>query len=78
MQNVMYVFMLLHFLEMGMSVAKTVSSVDSWKGLVFNMWVCTLMFAIMLAFKDTLEALRTSCATSSAGSAQRPYLFTLV
>lgn len=57
MQNVVYVFLLFHFLGLGITVAKTVSPVDSWMALFFNMWVCTLMFAILLAFKDTLECL---------------------
>ena len=56
-QNVVYVFLLFHFLGLGITVAKTVSPVDSWMALFFNMWVCTLMFAILLAFKDTLECL---------------------
>ena len=57
MQNVVYVFLLFHYLGLGITVAKTMSPVDSWMALFFNMWVSTLMFAILLAFKDTLECL---------------------
>ena len=60
-QNVVYVFMLLRFLELGMFyiclAANLVSPVESWKGLLFNMWFGSLVFGIMLAFKDTLECL---------------------
>jgi hypothetical protein len=31
--------------------------VDSWKGLLYNMWYGMLVFSMMQAFKDTLEAL---------------------
>jgi hypothetical protein len=61
MQNVIYFIMLAHFLEACMFVpcfaARVVSPVESWTGLFFNMWVCVLVFGMMLAFKDTLECL---------------------
>ena len=59
--NVVYVMVLLNFLDLGMFypcyLAKVVSPVDSWKGLFFNMWFCALIFGLMLAFKGTLESL---------------------
>ena len=61
MQNVVYVMMLLHFLETGMFwicfAAHTVSPMASWKGLFYNMWFSLLVAGIMLAFKGTLEVL---------------------
>jgi hypothetical protein len=60
-QNVVYVMMLLHFLELCMFyiafAAHTVSPVESWKGLFYNMWFGALVLGIMCAFKDTLETL---------------------
>lgn len=53
--------MLLHFLELCMFyiafAAHTVSPVESWKGLFYNMWFGALVLGMMLRFKDTLEAL---------------------
>ena len=60
-QNVVYIYAFLLILETGMlfplSAAKVVSPVDSWKGLLYNMWYDMLVFSMMKAFKDTLEAL---------------------
>ena len=60
-QNVVYVMMLLHFLELCMFyisfAAHTVSPVESWKGLFYNMWFGALVLGIMCSFKDTLECL---------------------
>ena len=60
-QNVVYVMMLLHFLELCMFyisfAAHTVSPVESWKGLFYNMWFGALVLCMMLRFKDTLETL---------------------
>ncbi len=60
-QNVIYFIMLMNFVEAGMFTscyaAKVVSPVESWKGLFYNMWYGMLVVCIMLAFKDTLEAL---------------------
>jgi hypothetical protein len=61
MHNVVYVFMLLRFLELGMFyisfAAHSVSPVESWKGLFYNMWFGSLVLGMMLAFKITLETL---------------------
>ena len=61
LQNVVNVMMLLHFLEVGMFwiclAATIVSPVESWKGLFYNMWISLLVGSMMMAFKDTLEAL---------------------
>lgn len=60
-QNVVYVMMLLRFLELGMFyiclAANIVSPVESWKGLFYNMWFGSLVLGMMLAFKNTLECL---------------------
>jgi hypothetical protein len=60
-QNVVYVFMLLRFLELGMFyicfAATTVSPVESWKGLFYNMWFGWIVLCMLLRFKDTLECL---------------------
>jgi hypothetical protein len=61
MQNVVYVTMLLYFIDKFMSwvwfTAIVVSPVESWKGLFYNMWISVLVCSMMLAFKDTLEAM---------------------
>ena len=61
LQNVVNVFMLLYFLELSLGgiivTARTVSPVESWKGLFYNMWTSLLVVAMMNAFKDTLESL---------------------
>ena len=61
LQNVVNVFMLLYFLELSLGgiivTARTVSPVESWKGLFYNMWTSLLVVSMMTAFKDTLEAL---------------------
>ena len=61
LQNVVYVMMLLRFLELGVFyiclAATIVSPVESWKGLFYNMWFGSLVLGMMLAFKDTLECL---------------------
>ena len=61
LQNVVYVVMLVHFLELGMFwicfAASKVSPVDSWKGFAYNLWFCGLVCGMMLAFKGTLEYL---------------------
>jgi hypothetical protein len=61
LQNVVYALLLMLFVEVGMSNscfnAKIVSPVESWKGLFYNMWYSMLVFAMMVQFKDTLEAL---------------------
>jgi hypothetical protein len=60
-QNVIYFIMLVGFVETGMFfpcfAARVVSPVESWKGLFYNMWYSMLVFAMMKAFKDTLETL---------------------
>ena len=59
--NVVYVMMLVHFFETGLSwccfAASKVSPVDSWKGFAYNLFFCSLVFSLMLVFKGTLEAL---------------------
>lgn len=61
LQNVVYFLMLAMFVEVGMFfpcfAARIVSPVESWKGLFYNMWYSMLVFGMMMAFKDTLEAL---------------------
>ena len=61
LQNVVNIFMLLYFLELSLGgiivTARTVSPVESWKGLFYNMWTSLLVVSMMTAFKDTLEAL---------------------
>jgi hypothetical protein len=61
LQNVVNFLMLATFVDAGMFTscyaAKVVSPVESWKGLFFNMWYAMLVFGMMVAFKDTLEAL---------------------
>ena len=60
-QNVIYFIMLAHFLEACMFIpcfaTRIVSPVESWTGLFYNMWFSVLVFGMMMAFKDTLEAL---------------------
>jgi hypothetical protein len=60
-QNVIYFIMLAHFLEACMFIpcfaTRVVSPVESWTGLFYNMWFSVLVFGMMMAFKDTLEAL---------------------
>ena len=59
--NVVYVMMLVHFFETGLSwccfAASKVSPVDSLKGFAYNLYFCSLVFCFMLVFKGTLEAL---------------------
>jgi hypothetical protein len=61
LQNVVYFLMLAMFVEVGMFfpcfAARDVSPVESWKGLFFNVWYTVLVSGMMMAFKDTLEAL---------------------
>jgi hypothetical protein len=61
LQNVIYFIMLVNFVETGMLApcftAHIVSPVESWKGLFYNMWYSVLVLYMMVAFKDTLEAL---------------------
>jgi hypothetical protein len=61
LQNVVYFVMLAMFVEVGMFfpcfAASVVSPVESWKGLFYNMWYSVLVLYMMVAFKDTLEAL---------------------
>lgn len=61
LQNVVYVGLLVYFLEVGMFwicfAADRVSPMDSWKGFVYNLFFCVLVFSLMLVFKGTLEAL---------------------
>jgi hypothetical protein len=61
LQNVIYFIMLANYVETGMLFAcfasRVVSPVESWKGLFYNMWFGVLVFGMMLAFKDTLQAL---------------------
>jgi hypothetical protein len=59
--NVVYVMMLVHFLETGMFwicfAAKNVSPAESLKGFAYNLFFCGLVYSLMLVFKDTLECL---------------------
>jgi hypothetical protein len=61
LQNVVYVGLLVYFLEVGMYwicfAANQVSPAASWKGFAYNLWFGTLVIGMMRAFKDTLEAL---------------------
>lgn len=61
LQNVVYVGLLVYFLEVGMYwicfAANQVSPAASWKGFAFNLWFGALVIGMMRAFKDTLEAL---------------------
>ena len=58
LQNVVSALLLERFLEIGMFYPLVAAkNVESWKGLVFSMFYCMLVFAMILAFKDTLEAL---------------------
>ena len=61
LQNVVNILLLVNFVELGMFyscvAAKQVSPVESWKGLCYNVFFCSFVLAMMLAFKDTLEAL---------------------
>ena len=59
--NVVYVMMLVHFFETGLSwccvAASKVSPADSLKGFAYNLYFCSLVFCLMLVFKGTLECL---------------------
>jgi hypothetical protein len=59
--NVVYVMILVHFLDSGVAwicvAAKTVSPAGSWMGFAYNMWFAALVSSMMLAFRGTLEAL---------------------
>jgi hypothetical protein len=59
--NVVYVMMLVHFFETGLSwccfAAVKVSPADSLKGFAYNLFFCSLVFSLMLVFKGTLECL---------------------
>ena len=59
--NVVYVMMLVHFFETGLSwccvAASKVSPADSLKGFAYNLFFCSLVFSLMLVFKGTLECL---------------------
>ncbi len=59
--NVVYIMMLVHFLETGMFwicfTAKNVSPAESLKGFAYNLFFCGLVYCLMLVFKDTLECL---------------------
>ena len=61
LQNVVYVGLLVYFLEVGMYwicfAANQVSPAASWKGFAYNLWFGALVIGMMRAFKDTLEAL---------------------
>lgn len=61
LQNVVYVLLLAAFVDNGMFfacfAAKQVSPVDSWRGLLFNMWFGALVLVMMVTFKNTLEFL---------------------
>ena len=61
LQNVVYVLLLAAFIEHGMFLAwfaaNKVSPVDSWKGLLYNMWFGALVLVMMVTFKNTLEFL---------------------
>jgi hypothetical protein len=61
LQNVIYFIMLVDFIKTCMFfpcfAAQVVSPVESWKGLIYNMWFSVLVFGMMLAFKGTLETL---------------------
>jgi hypothetical protein len=59
--NVVYVMMLVHFLETGLFwicfAAKNVFPADSLKGFAYNLFFCGLVYCLMLVLKDTLECL---------------------
>lgn len=61
LQNVVYFLLLASFVETGMFfvcyAAKQVSPVDSWRGLLYNMWYGALVLVMMVTFKNTLEFL---------------------
>ena len=61
LQNVVYVGLLVYFLEVGMYwicfAANQVSPAASWKGFTYNIFFGVLVFSLMLVFKGTLEAL---------------------
>ena len=61
LQNVVYVGLLVYFLEVGMYwicfAANQMSPAASWKGFAYNLWFGALVIGMMRAFKDTLEAL---------------------
>jgi hypothetical protein len=60
-RNAVYVTMLVYFVNTFIDriclAALIVSPVESWKGLFYNMWFSVAMCSLMMAFKDTLEAL---------------------
>lgn len=61
LQNVVYFLLLASFVETGMFfvcyAATRVSPVDSWRGLLYNMWYGALVLVMMVTFKNTLEFL---------------------
>jgi hypothetical protein len=61
LQNVVYFLLLASFVETGMFfvcyAASHVSPVDSWKGLLYNMWFGAFVLVMMVTFKNTLEFL---------------------
>lgn len=61
MQNIVYFLLLASFVETGVFfvcyAATSVSPVDSWKGLLYNMWFGAFVLVMMVTFKNTLEFL---------------------
>ena len=61
LQNVVNVLLLAYFVELGLlycwGASKLVSPAESWKGLCYNVFFCLFVLAMMIAFKETLEAL---------------------
>ena len=61
LQNIVYFLLLASFVETGVFfvcyAASHVSPVDSWKGLLYNMWFGAFVLVMMVTFKNTLEFL---------------------
>ena len=61
LQNIVYFLLLASFVESGLFfvcyTASHVSPVDSWKGLLYNMWFGAFVLVMMVTFKNTLEFL---------------------
>jgi hypothetical protein len=61
LQNIVYFLLLASFVESGLFfvcyAASHVSPVDSWKGLLYNMWFGAFVLVMMVSFKNTLEFL---------------------
>lgn len=61
LQNIVYFLLLASFVESGLFfvcyAATSVSPVDSWKGLLYNMWFGAFVLVMMVTFKNTLEFL---------------------